>query len=147
MYNSCTSKNIGFGVFAGLLGGIFFGLMMAKVRILSTIGAIVGLSNPVAIFFTHLFISIFMGILFALFFYKKVAGRPSGVVWGLVYGISWWILGPLVLKPLSMGNTDQVLWNHPSFSDQIPSLIGHIVFGIILGYTYGWLRSRNRRLK
>lgn len=140
MHHSCTSKNIGFGAFAGAVSGIIFGLLMLKWGQLASVGAIIGLSNPIAGFFTHLFISIFMGVVFALFFYKRVRGRLFGVVWGLLYGFFWWILGSVVIMPLLQGKPIEIQWTNLPLSGQTPSLFGHIIYGTLLGYIYGWLR-------
>ena len=60
---------------------------------------------------------------------------------GLAYGFAWWILGPLTLMPFFMGMGLGVNWNVAAMGQSIPSLVGHLIFGGILGVTYRWLRA------
>ncbi len=147
MYHSCTSKNIGYGTLAGFIGGIVFGLMMTKMGVLIKIGSLVGMSNPIAGFVVHLIISMFMGVIFALIFYKVACKRLSGTLWGLVYGIFWWFLGPLTLLSRIMDESIVSRWNITGMKNALPGLLGHIVFGLIMGFVYGWLRSREKKRK
>jgi uncharacterized membrane protein YagU involved in acid resistance len=50
-----------------------------------------------------------------------------------MYGIIWWVLGALILMPIMLGMNAMVL----QIGDmQWMSLIGHIVFGVILTIAY-----------
>ena len=42
-------------------------------------------------------IGITIGAGFGLLFYRDIHGTGSSIVWGMVYGITWWILGPRLL--------------------------------------------------
>jgi len=59
-----------------------------------------------------------------------------------VYGFAWWILGPLTLMPFFMGMGLGVNWNVTAMSAAMPSLVGHLIFGAILGVTYRVLHTR-----
>ena len=59
-----------------------------------------------------------------------LSGLRANVGAGLAYGVMWWVLGPLTLMPAFMG------------SEAMPSLVGHLVFGAILGVTVRWLDGR-----
>ena len=59
--------------------------------------------------------------------------------YGLGYGVIWWLLGPLTLMPLFMGMGFEVNWNLEAATNMMPSLVGHLVYGAILGSTYAWL--------
>ena len=71
-----------------------------------------------------------------LIFHSLVAGTGSG----LGYGGIWWVLGPLTLMPLMMGMGTN--WNGAAAAAMFPSLVGHLVYGLILGCTYAWLARR-----
>jgi hypothetical protein len=43
---------------------------------------------------------------------------------------------PLTLMPLLMGMGFGVNWNVAAMTQALPSLVGHLVFGIVLGITY-----------
>ena len=71
-----------------------------------------------------------------------LSGLRANVGAGLAYGIMWWVLGPLTLMPAFMGMGFGVNWNVAAISEAIPSLVGHLVFGVILGVTVRWLDGR-----
>ncbi len=65
----------------------------------------------------------------------------SGVGYGLGYGVIWWLLGPLTLMPLFMGMGLGVNWNVAAMTDGMPSLVGHLIYGAVLGSLYVRLRG------
>ena len=48
----------------------------------------------------------------------------------------WWVLGPLTLMPLMMGMGLGVNWNLGAAQAMLPSLMGHVIFGLLLGFVY-----------
>ncbi len=137
-----SASNIRIGIYSGWLGGVVFGVMMAMMGMLPMIGQMVGHPSAVTGFLFHLFISAVIGASFATFFDRLVQGASGGLGYGLVYGAFWWLLGPLTLMPLMMGMGLGVNWNATAASQMLPSLIGHLIYGAILGVSYAWLRSR-----
>ena len=128
------------GVYGGLAGGVVFGAMMAMMGMLPMIGNMVGSPSAWTGFFVHLMISAAIGGSFAVLL--DASGRRGGVSCGLAYGFTWWILGPLTLMPFFMGMGLGVNWNVAAMGQAMPSLVGHLIFGGILGVTYKWLRER-----
>ena len=63
------------------------------------------------------------------------AGALGG---GAAYGVLLWVVGALTLMPLMLGMNDMVL---VVGSTQLLSLMGHIIFGMILGAVY-WRLNR-----
>jgi uncharacterized membrane protein YagU involved in acid resistance len=57
--------------------------------------------------------------------------------WGLGYAIFWWFLGQLTLFPLIA--RIPLDWSAEHGSDLFGSLVGHILFGLVLGVTYATL--------
>ena len=136
-------KNIQHGAIAGIAGGIVFGAMMGMMGMLPMIGQMVGLPTASAGFFVHLIISASIGGSFALLFQSLVIGTTTGLGYGAAYGAAWWFLGPLTLMPAMMGMGIGVNWNTTAAVAMFPSLIGHIVYGVILGFTFAWLARRS----
>lgn len=68
----------------------------------------------------------------------------GGIASGAAYGILWWLLGPLTVMPLAMGMGMGVNWNVAAMTEALPSLLGHVVFGVVLGMTYHWFGQRAR---
>lgn len=118
------------------MGGVVFGMMMAFMGTLPMIGKMVGYPNAGVGFLVHLVISAGIGGSFGLLLGPAVTGKISGLVAGLVYGTVWWFLGPLTLMPLFMGMGLGENWNATAVSGMLPSLMGHAIFGLILGLAY-----------
>lgn len=51
----------------------------------------------------------------------------------------WWVLGPLILMPLMLGMPNMMFNIN---SDALMSLMGHVIFGVITGLGYVFLRDR-----
>ena len=137
-----NSRNILLGVYGGLAGGVVFGAMMGTMGMLPMIGKMVGHPTVVTGFIVHLINSAIIGAGFAVVFGRLVSGIGSGLLNGLLYGGVWWVLGPLTLMPLFLGMGLGVNWNVTAAVNMLPSLVGHLLFGAILGVGYAWLRLR-----
>lgn len=73
------------------------------------------------------------------------AHKYSGAIgWGLLYGFAWWILGGLILMPLLLGMSAfaplQMEMMRPV---AMGSLIGHLIYGFILGGGFAMLSHGN----
>ncbi len=135
-------RNIKLGAYGGLTGGVVFGAMMEMMGMLPMIGKMVGHPSAVTGFLVHLVNSALIGAAFAAIFDRFVHGKSSGLGYGLTYGAAWWFLGPLTLMPLMMGMGLGVNWNATAAAQMLPSLVGHLIYGAILGLSYAWLQSR-----
>ena len=129
------------GIYGGLAGGLVFGAMMGMMGMLPMIGAMAGVPSATVGFFVHLVISATIGGSFAVLAQWVARGARVGVGAGLAFGLTWWVLGPLTLMPLFMGMGLGVNWNVAAMAQALPSLVGHLIFGAILGVSYQWLES------
>ena len=134
-------KNLKSGVYAGLAGGVVFGVMMAMMGMLPMIGQMVGHPSAVTGFLVHLVISAVIGASFVVLFNRVVDSTSGGLGYGLLYGGAWWFLGPLTLMPLMMGMGLGMNWNAAAASAMLPSLVGHLIYGAILGTSYAWFQK------
>jgi hypothetical protein len=57
--------------------------------------------------------------------------------WGLAYGLLWWFLEPLTLMPLLSGQG--LNWSAAQGSALFGSLIGHAIYGLLVGLIYATL--------
>ncbi len=135
-----SKKNIWSGIIGGLVAGIVFGFILIRLGTLSTAGCLVGLSDPLSGFIVHLIFCGILGLIFALIFCKCCTTFYSSSLWGIIYGVIWWFLGPLVLCPWLAGV--EMSWSQNTLTRSFPMLVGHLVFGLILGVIYFWMRSR-----
>jgi hypothetical protein len=131
------------GGFAGLLGGMIFGRWMSAgdfFPLLAGMGVIRSHGVTVAL---HFGFAVLIGASFGLLFQRDVRGYGSSMGWGLGYGIFWWFLGPLTMLPW-IANTG-LDWSADEGTALFGSLVGHILYGLILGITYAtvdrlWVR-------
>ena len=135
-----NATSIKHGVYGGLAGGVVFGALMAMMGMLPMIGNMVGIPSAWVGFVVHMIISATIGGTYAAL--STVGGYRGGVGPGLAYGFTWWILGPLTLMPFLMGMGLGVNWNVTAAGQALPSLVGHLIFGAILGVTYHRLQGR-----
>ena len=88
-------------------------------------------------------IALAIGATFGVLFQRDVRSYGSSMGWGLAYGIFWWFFGQLTLLP-AMGR-DPLDWSAERGSQLFGSLVGHILYGLILGVVYAtmdrlWIR-------
>ncbi len=128
------------GVIGGLAGGLLFGAMMAMMGMLPMIAGLAGSSSAAVGFGVHMVISALIGAGFAFLPAMTTPSIGAGLLWGVVYGAIWWVLGPLVIMPLMMGMGLQL---HAAFSGpMMMSLMGHLIYGVVLGLVAVWWAKR-----
>jgi len=116
------------GVLGGIAGGMVFGMLMQMMGIMPMIAKLVGSESVIVGWLAHLAISAFIGASFTVLLGRRVTSTRSGLLYGIGYGMLWWVLGALILMPAKLGmpifqlNTTALL-----------SLMGHMIFGAILG--------------
>ena len=119
------------GVIGGIAGGVVFGMLMQMMGMMPMIAMMVGSESVLVGWILHLIISAVTGVLFVMMFGSKVSTNADGVRYGLIYGLIWWVLGPLVIMPVILGMGIQI--QNAFGQTQLMSLMGHLVFGVILG--------------
>jgi uncharacterized membrane protein YagU involved in acid resistance len=122
-----TLRSLGWGAIASLVGGVFFSLVMASTGALSRVASLVGGTSPVLGFLVHLIISAPIGMSYGLLFQRESPTVGTGVVWGMLYGLVWWFLGPLTFLPLLLGGS--FTWTAAAASTALPELVGHLLYG------------------
>ena len=130
------NSKLSLGIYAGLFGGSVFGVMMAVAGMYPMISSMVNMENAIVGFVIHLIISSVIGAVFGLALDNMLMQGPGmSLGMGAVYGIVWWVLGPLLIMPAVMGM--------PLFAveAQTGSLFGHVIFGITMGVAYWTMRK------
>ena len=125
------------GGVAGVVGGWAFGRWMAQVGFFPLVAGMVG-SNSVMVGMTiHFGIALVIGASFGALFQRDVRGLGSSLGWGLAYGLFWWFLGPLTLLPILRGVPPD--WSYQQGGALFGSLVGHVIYGLLLGLIYAAL--------
>src|SRR5258708_6989624 len=125
------------GGLAGIVGGWAFGQWMEKAHFFPLIAGLVGSASPSVGKSLHFLFAVVIGATFGLLFQRDVRGYGSSAGWGLAYGIFWWFLGPLTLKSLLQAQKPD--WSLAHGQELFGSLIGHIVYCLIVGIIYAAL--------
>jgi hypothetical protein len=105
------------GMLAGIAGGIPFGAMMGAMGMLPMVGEIIGVPTVAAGIFVHLANSALIGAAFGALLDRYVRGGTRSMGFGAA-------------------------WNGAAVASSLPSLMGHAIFGTVLGISYVWLRER-----
>jgi uncharacterized membrane protein YagU involved in acid resistance len=130
------------GIAGGLVGGLVFGIMMAIDGMLPMIAQLVGSESVAVGWVVHSAIAVFIGATFAVIAAALARTVPAATALGVVYGAIWWLLGPMLIMPAWLGMTEMVfVWNDTTRN----SLVGHLVFGLLLGVVHGLLAPRLAR--
>jgi len=128
------SRTIFLGGLAGIVGGWAFGKWMAQANFFPLIAGLVNSQSRNVGMTLHFIIAVIIGVTFGLLFQRDVLGYGSCMGWGLGYGIFWWFLGPLTIMPLWLGKP--LDWSLGRADALFGSLIGHIIYGVLLGSIY-----------
>ena len=128
------SRAVVVGGLAGIVGGWAFGQWMAKVNHFPLIAGLIHLSSPNAGVALHFVFAFIIGASFGLIFQRDVRGYGSCLGWGFGYGIFWWFLGPMTIMPLWQGRG--LDWSYQHGQELYGSLLGHVVYGLIVGVIY-----------
>lgn len=138
------------GVASGLLGGIVFGIMMqmmtaptpdgGRMPMMAMVAAVIGSESIAVGWVYHLFNSAVIGAIFGWLLGSRSHRFAPAIRWGAGYGFVWWILGGLILMPLLLGMPAFVpLMMEPMRPVAMGSLVGHLIYGVILGGGFAML--------
>ncbi|MCI0420937.1 MAG: hypothetical protein L0312_17185 [Acidobacteria bacterium] len=142
------------GIVAGLIAGFVFGFIMqmmsaptpegGSMPMMGMVAKVVRSESMAVGWFYHLFNSVVIGGLFGWLLGNRVHEYGAGLGWGALYGFVWWILGGLILMPLFLGMPAFApLMMAPMRMVAMGSLIGHLIYGLILGAGFVMLRHES----
>jgi uncharacterized membrane protein YagU involved in acid resistance len=127
------------GAVAGIIGGIPFGILMGMMGMMPMIGMLVRADSAFVGVLVHAAISAITGAIYGFFAVRFPLTWRNAVVGGLLYGVIWWVLGALVLMPALLGMFEMIFVIEQT---QWMSLLGHIIFGVVLALSFVWLYRR-----
>ena len=131
------------GGLAGTLGGLVFGRWVSSGEYYPLLAGFGELSSRSATVSLHFAVALLIGASFGVLFQRDVRGYGSCMGWGLGYAIFWWFMGPLTVLRAAAGLP--LDWSAEQASVVFGSLVGHILYGLILGVAYAtfdrvWVR-------
>ena len=131
------------GAAAGLVGG---GVLAASLHLqgkMSMAAGLTGLGWTQAALVVQLGIAVVLGAGFGAIFRHQPDSYATSITGGLLYGLLWWIVGPLTLSPLLHGMAPT--WSLEQAAAGFPSLIAHLLYGGVLGTVFHVLASAHAR--
>lgn len=137
--NGSLAKLAGAGALAGLAGGVVFGIMMGMMNALPMVGMLIRQENAVVGFIVHMIISAAIGAVYGVVIGRFPNNATTALVGGIANGVTWWVLGALILMPLFLGMTQMILVIGQM---QWMSLVGHILFGLVTAFVFIPLANR-----
>jgi NADH:ubiquinone reductase (H+-translocating) len=129
--SSAFRRDVIVGGVAGLIGGVIYGVAIVSLGMMAGVAGLIGLNSPSAGLTIHLAISVLLGASFAAIFRYQPAGATATVSGGVLYGLLWWVVGPLTLQPALMGKGPT--WSFAEVDAAFPNLIGHLLYGGVTG--------------
>lgn len=135
-----SQKNLIIGILSGIFAGIILAFALLHFDSILVIGELVGLSNIFSSLFFYLFLTAILGAIFAVAV-CKISKKPIGtIVWGALYGMLLWLINLIMLTAKMKTECP----SERSFFIKPFLLLGYVVFGVILGLIYGWLKTRSK---
>ena len=134
------------GVIAGVPMGVAMQMMSAptpeggSVPMMAMVAKVVRSESLAVAWLYHLFNSAVIGGFFGWWFGSRVHGASGGLAWGALHGLIWWVLGGLVLMPFFLGMPALAPLTMPMMRGvAMGSLVGHLMYGLVLGGAFAWL--------
>ena len=125
------------GIIGGLAGGVVFGILMQAMNMIPMVAMLVNSRSLVVGWIVHLAISAFIGATFAVIFGGRGSRMGTTLVLGVGYGVVWWVLGALLIMPARLG-MDVLVFDSMAWL----SLMGHVLYGLVLGGVFALLTRR-----
>lgn len=127
------------GAIGGFAGGVLFGILLQMMGMMPTIGMLVGVESAVVGWLVHLVLSVAFGLVFAATMMQSSLDRAArrvvpSTAMALGYGVVLWIVAAGIVMPLWLGAVAGLAAPVPYLT--LPSLVGHLVYGIGLGVAY-----------
>ncbi|GCE23798.1 hypothetical protein [Dictyobacter kobayashii] len=136
-----TLLSLLWGALASLAGGLLFSLIMLATGVLPRLASLIGASSPFPGFIVHMIISTIIGMSYGVLFEHEATNVQASLIWGTLYGLAWWFIGPLTILPLLLGVP--ITWTMQAANILLPSLLGHILYGGLTGVIFLYLQRRH----
>lgn len=153
---SSTELVVGAGMGGGFVGGIGMGLILhGGAGMMEFIGALYGAPTVPAGWVAHLVNSVIIGLIFALVVSRKaVRGRIETTmeyaIAGMIYATAVGLATVGIMIPMSMRLLDLGAFPEPplmfagmigQFVVVVSVAVAHLVYGVLLGITYRYIRQ------
>ena len=140
-YGTEGLRALGRGSAAGIAGGLLYTVMLARLGSFEGIAQLMRADNAAVGVLVHAVVSVIWGAVYGLLFRRQTYGIGSAVGWGVAFGFFIWVVGPNTLFAVLTGQTPD--WSADSTAPRTASLVGHLVYGAVLGVGFHYFESRH----
>ncbi len=140
-YGTEGLRALGRGAAAGIAGGLLYTVMLARLGSFEGIAQLMRADNAAVGVLVHAVVSVIWGAVYGLLFRRQTYGIGSAVGWGVAFGFFIWVVGPNTLFAVLTGQTPD--WSADSTAPRTASLVGHLVYGAVLGVGFHYFESRH----
>jgi NADH dehydrogenase len=131
------------GAAAGLVGGLAFGWALQVNDMMADSLGLIGLTTLGGGVVRHFLVSALVGAGFGAIFGHPGESFAGTISSGILYGLLWWVLGPLTLAPLLMGRWPT--WALSEAGAAFFNVVGHALYGGVLGLSFHGLSTAYMR--
>ena len=130
-------------VLGGVAGGLVFGVLLQATGAMPVIASLYGMESVAAGWVAHLFHSVVFALVFAAAV-GRTSYRDAGFVpitaLGAGYGVVLWVVAAAIAMPLWLGALGLDAPAIPNLD--ATSLVGHLLYGAVLGAVFVLARRR-----
>jgi len=131
-----------YGAIGGLVGGVFYALVLASLGMYGMIGAMLGAPGSTNVgVIGHFVASLIFGLAFGVLFFILVNQRQwnlddtnKNVLLGLVYGFAVWVFGPVLVMPAWLGMPIGMPLQDIVSRGFALGFFGHLIFGVLVAF-------------
>ena len=127
-------RDLAAGGVAGLVAGLVFWWALHAQHMTSTVNGLLGFSLSIPAVGLHLLGAVLLGTIFGAIVRYQPRGYAASISSGTLYGLLWWIAGPITFGALLDGEAPN--WSLIEASDVFSSLIGHLLYGGLTGFVF-----------
>jgi hypothetical protein len=135
-------RSLRWGLAASLVGGALQAAAVAAGGQLARASGMATGASPLRDLAVGLGLGALLGMGYGLLFHREANGPAAAVGWGLLYGLVRWYVDPLTLGPALLGGAP--LWTPGAAASLLPSLVGHLVFGVGTAFVFLALERRHQ---
>lgn len=139
------NRGIAAGAVAGLIAGLGFDAVMrvmpgagAPRSMIAFVADVVHAPSHLDGWLVYPVYGVVIGMFFGWWLRDRRLDDLRAALWGGLYGIAWWIIAGLILIPGALG-----LWPLSALAVDrlrpvaLPLLVGHLLYGVVLGLAAG----------
>ena len=127
-------RDLAAGGLAGLVAGLVFWWALQAQQMTSTGNGLIGFPLSTPGVGLHLIAAVLVGAVFGGIVRYQPRGYAVSISTGTLYGLLWWIAGPITFGALLDGEWPS--WSLVEASNVFPSLIGHLLYGGLTGFGF-----------